>query len=548
MPRSKNHIVFSIFRIGLICLLVHAAPCTAGSARIQRHLVIYGGLSRADLPTVASNADIVIVNNVAREHLVRLKQINPRLLVFQYHHAPGFHRHYPGWEQVSAREDWFVHDRRTGERLVEKKYGWLLMNIADESWRQHLAARIADSTDDIFDGVFLDDVWNRFSNKFRCETSKSAARPPKTIVENWAAHMQQMIAEIRLRYPKRLFINGAHEEYIRAVDGCMEENFIHPNWKPETDLPDPSAYWRMLQKMEKMKGYGKTLLIQSGTSGADPAAVRRIFEFCLASYLLVEGADTSFGFQRAPTYRYLGPLYPEDVHPDIGEPTGPFRIVEEPRYPPNLAANGSFEQGWRHWQVLQGRPRIESRMPAGQSAMAFKSRPSGSDKIAGVLIPVAENTRYRLAAACKTKNNRAGGRRYEKLGIQGRFYSADRKKLSGAYDLQFEEGTHDWLPYETTFVSPPGAGFFRLRIGFIGDGTGMGWVSRVYFGPAEDAPMVVGRSFTRAQVLVNGGTAEKTITAEDADAQTERTFALRPGGAAVIPFAAAGSNAPRPRR
>ena len=75
--------------------------------------------------------------------------------------------------------------------------------------------------------------------------------------------------------------------------------------------------------MEKIKSYGKTLLVQSGTSGADPASVRRIFEFCLASYHLIEGPKTSFGFHRAPTYRYLGPLYPEDVHPHIGVPTAP---------------------------------------------------------------------------------------------------------------------------------------------------------------------------------------------------------------------------------
>jgi hypothetical protein len=514
---------------------MQAGLCNAGTARIQRHLVIYGGLSAADLPAVAQNAEIVILNHVAREHLLQLKQINPRLLLFQYHHAPGFHRHYRGWEQVDGNEEWFAHDQRSGERLVEKKYGWYLMNIASQPWRQYLASRIADTTDELFDGVFLDDVWSRFNNKFRCQASKSEARPPEEIVSGWTDHMRQMIAAVRRRYPKRIFINGAHEEYIRMVDGCMEENFVHPNWKPETDLPDPSTYRRMLRKLEIIKTTGKTLLVQSGTSGADPAAVRRIFEFCLASYHLIEGPNTSFSFQRAPTYRYLGPLFPEDVHPHIGEPTAPFRIVDTGAYPPNLAVNGNFEQGWRHWRVLQGRPRIETGMPAGQSAMAFSSRASGSDKIAGVFIPVAENTRYRLAAACKAKENRAVSRRYEKLGMQGRFFSADRKRLPGAYDLQFEEGTYDWLPFESAFVSPPGAAYFRLRIGFIGDGTGKGWVSQVYFGPASDTAVVAGRSFSRAEVLVNAGSAEATVTAAGAGNDNIQRRPLMPASAIIVP-------------
>jgi hypothetical protein len=185
--------------------------------------------------------------------------------------------------------------------------------------------------------------------------------------------------------------------------------------------------------------------------------------------------------------------------------------------------------------VLQGQPRIETGMSAGQSAMSFSSRASGSDKIASVFIPVAENTPYRLAAACKTKRNRAGSRRYEKLGMQGRFFSTDRKRLPGAYDLQFEEGTYDWLPFETAFVSPPGAAFFRLRIGFIGDGSGKGWVSQVYFGPAADTAMVVGRSFTGAEVLVNGGTAQTTVATVGAGNENMQRRRLMPASVVIVP-------------
>ena len=520
----------------MVSLLIQTGICTEGFALIKRHLVIYGGLNSADLSVVAKNAEIVILNNVPREHLVRLKQINPRMLLFQYHHSPGFHSHYHDWESVDAREDWFVHDKNTGERLVEKKYGWFLMNISSESWRNYLATRIASITDDIFDGVFLDDAWVRFSNKFRCQISNSTGQPKEDFAADWAGHMQQLIATVRHKYPKRIFINGAHEEYIHLVDGCMEENFVHPNWKPGYDLPDPSTYLRMLRKMERIQNYGKALLIQSGTSGADPDSTRKIFDYCLASYHLIEGPNTSFGFHRAPTYRYQGPLHSEDVHPYIGEPTAPFRIVKQTPHRPNLVVNNTFEKGWRHWRVMQGRPQIETEpsLQAGISAVTFSSRESGSDQIASDFIPVRDNFRYRLAAVCKAHRNRAGSRRYQKLGLQGRFYSIDRKQLPGAYDLQFEEGTYDWLPFETSFISPPGAAFFRIRIGFIGDGTGKGAVSQVFFGPAADRAVVVGRSFTRAEVLVNSGTDEATVSVGVTPIQKPQSITLKPAGAIVI--------------
>ena len=533
-----------IFGRTLLCLLVHLGLCGSGQALIKRHLVIYGGLSGADLPAVAQNADILILDNIRHDYLVRLKQLNPRLLLFQYHHLTGCYRQNPGWQQVDVNEDWFAHDRSSGERLVEGKYGWYLMNAASESWRRYRAQQIAATTDEIFDGVFLDDAWPRFIGKFRCRMSPCAGRPPEEIVSGWTDHLRQILSEVRSRYPKRIFINGAHEAYIDLVDGCMEEAFVHPSWKPESDMPDPSSYQRMLLKIERLKKTGKTLLVQSGTSGADPGAVRQIFDFCLASYHLIEGPRTSFGFHRAPTYRYLGPLYDEDVNPRLGQPSAPWRIVQPPQYPPGLIGNGSFDQGWKHWQVLQGRPRIDGRSPDGGRSMKFASRTGGSDKITSIFFPVREAVRYRLAAVCKSESNRPGSRRYEKLGLQGRFYTKDRKRLPGAFDLPLDEGAYDWLPFETSFVSPPEAAFFRLRVGFIGNGTGKGWVSQIYFGPDAGTAMVVGRTFTAAEVLVNGGTTETSITANGAGAPSGQPVTLTPGGVAVIPDIRGASDRP----
>ena len=95
-----------------------------------------------------------------------------------------------------------------------------------------------------------------------------------------------------------------------------------------------------------------------------------------------------------------------------------------------------------------------------------------------------------------------------------------KRKLPGAFDLQFDSGAYSWRPFDTTYTSPASAAYFRIRLGFIGDGVGKGWVDRVYFGKVTESGQVLGRNFSGGKVLVNYGTAETTITYKPVENQS----------------------------
>jgi hypothetical protein len=503
-------------------------------AKSKRHMVIYGGLSAADLYPLAQNIDILVLNHISQKYLRQLKTLNPDLILLQYHHAPGFHKHYPQWKFVNQNEDWFVHDRASGKRLVEKKYGWFLMNNANENWREFIVKKIVENTPDIFDGIFIDDFWNRYIHKFHPQGTQSKAWPREEIINDWVDNMVLLIERIRQRYPKLIYINGAYREYIQHVDGCMEEGFVHPNWKPDSYQPDPLRYKQTLLKIEALKKYGKTLLIQSGTTEMRPNT-RKIYDFCRASYLLIENENTSFGFHPLHTYKYIGIPFFDNAKMNIGIPLGKFYSVQKPRPAPNLVPNADFSNGLRHWHVLLGSPQPSADQTLNKSAILFKSRSGNTDRIRSAFIPVKADTKYRLAVICKSEMNRAGSARYKKLGLQGRFYDSQKRKLPGAFDLQFDTGAYSWRPFETTYTSPAGAAYFRMRLGFIGDGTGKGWVDKVYFGMASESGQVLGREFSGGNVFVNYGTAETTINYTSIENQSgSASLTLMPAEGRII--------------
>jgi hypothetical protein len=116
-----------------------------------------------------------------------------------------------------------------------------------------------------------------------------------------------------------------------------------------------------------------------------------------------------------------------------------------------------------------------------------------------------------LSAYCKSEMNQALSAGYKKLGLQGRYYDKNKTKLPGAFDLQFDAGTFDWLPFEITHTSPSNAAYFRLRLGFIGDGLGRGWIDKVYFGPAAAGEKILRRDFSHGLVIVNYGLKDATV-------------------------------------
>jgi hypothetical protein len=482
--------------------IVFDSPATAGTGR---HMVIYGGLTAVDLVPIANRVDILIVENARLDYLEYMKQVNPQLKIFKYYHALGVYKIYPEWKTVNQKEKWFIHDIATHKRLKANRYGWYLMNNASDAWQQFLARKVADQTEDIFDGVFMDVFWNRFVNKFVADGIASPGWPPEYIINSWTANMIRLLKRIRASYPKSIFINGAHKEYMPYVDGCMEEAFAHTNWQSDLRFPNPAEYLRSILKIQRLKKLGKTILVQSGSKGDYPSKLEKVFKFCAASYFMVKNENTSFGFHPLHTYYFKGfPPY-DNYRLNLGQPKGNYRVLWKDKPQPNLVANPDFKTDLDRWSIVSGRPHLDSVTQSNGKSILFVGSADQSDKIQSEFIPVRGGTRYTLSADCKSELNTALSASYKKLGLQGRFYNKFKKKLPGAYSLKFDGGSYDWLPFARTFTSPGDAAFFRFRLGFIGDGKGKGWVDNVYFGLASPQAIVLKREFSGGAIFVNFG-------------------------------------------
>jgi hypothetical protein len=193
-------------------------------------------------------------------------------------------------------------------------------------------------------------------------------------------------------------------------------------------------------------------------------------------------------------------------------PLGDYYIERKGVMSPNLLPNGNFNKGLRGWKVISGNPSPDSHSSISGQSIRFKGSVNQSDKIVSEFIPVKEDTDYTILAFVKSKKNISVDKRYQRLGLQGRFYDKYKKRITGGYSLNFSAGTYDWLPFETTHTSPSNAAYFQMKLGFSANGFGEGWIDNLYFGVSTRREMIYRRDFSKGSVFVNYG--NKTATVE----------------------------------
>ncbi len=465
-----------------------------------RHLVAYGGIQDRYLPMIAENMDFLIVGDVKPYQIKRLKRLNPKIKVIKYYHAIGAHRSNRNWQDLNDREEWFVHDQTGKNRLVAVKYGWYLLNTGQQSLRQFLIEDIRRVVTIPFDGVFLDDFWSHFINKFNLQNGDMVVEA--AAMENWQQNMILFLKELREKFDKMVVINGLHEVYAPHVDGLFDEGFIHSNTQQDFQFKPVSENIRKLNKIRAVKKYGKHIFLQSGTLGSDDPQVNKVFRFCYGSFLLVYDGKVSFGFQKGPSYFFKGLVHPGDKRLDDRMiPATDFFDVSEFDMTGNMLNNGGFERGFGNWSVIKGHPTISH--VSGNRSIYFKSNGQRQHIIKSDYIPVEGQTKYHLYLENKCINNQPFGQEYKKLGLRGRFFNRDFQKLPGAYDLQLDRGTYDWSPFETAFTSPKEAVYFQIRIGFIGGGSGQGWIDNIYLSKRGITRKILRREFYNHFILVD---------------------------------------------
>jgi hypothetical protein len=470
---------------------------------MKDHAVIYGGLSDNIVSEVANKYEILIVGSIRGDQLRRIKQINPNIIILKYHHSIGMHRSYSDWAVVNRKESWFGHDRITGKRLIEKQYGWYLMDVTNPEWQIYQVKKIVDTIGEPYDGVFLDDFWERYVTRFQDADTGGAPTPDSRLMSGWDNGMRQFLSRLKAVYAKQIFINGACAGYLSEVDGCMVESFVHSSWTSDSFFHNQSTYLRSLEDVSRISTIGKNVLVQSGTNGDGAGSVRDIFNYCYASYLLVMNENTSFYFQPQRNAVFKDAAFYPDVR--LGASKGLYYVQYAENAPQNLLRNGDFRNGLISWNVTAGSPSAVTVNGASTEAVMLSGSASRRDFIQSDFIPVRGNTKYTLSAWCKTAKNEPGSASYMKLGVEGTYYDGNKRFIRSGFGLQFDPGKYDWLPFETDHTSPENAAFFRIGIGFLGDGQGQGWVSKVSFYPSTATARVLRRDFERGSVFVNYG-------------------------------------------
>ncbi len=321
----KYLIIFTIF-VSLVFFvhvrdkIVFIANAQQSSFAVNKFLAAYD-FADSDISTIASNFSLLDTSLNKASQVQQIKNLNPNFRAIFYRDALTF--------QQGASEDWYVHDVATGSRVVDKDWGWTLMDISNANYKTALANYLKTTLtgNPMFDGVFFDDVWGSISldSFYRAGTAEQAVLP-QAYVDSFHANMLTLISFVKSNIsPKLLVVNTsfAATDYLAAADGQMNESFGHANWQSFSEWY--SSWWGQLDNMINDANSGKIYLAQSGImDGATQAQITQTERYCFALFLLGASENTYFNF--IPSMSYQGvTLYPE-WNKDIGVPLGNYSV------------------------------------------------------------------------------------------------------------------------------------------------------------------------------------------------------------------------------
>ena len=307
--------VFSLPYTGITSEYISTAQASSSASFKINKFLTASDFNDADIPFIASHFSIIDTYLSKAKQIQKIKKLNPLFKAIYYKDSLT-HRE-------GASEDWYVHDAKTGSRLVNKDWGWFLMGIGKQSYRISLANSVKNSlaNNPVFDGVFLDDVWGSVSSdRFYREGTKETGVIPQPVINSWRENMKLLLSEIKTAIGNKLLIinTGAYNtDYLALSDGQMYEAFCHANWQPFGEYY--SNWSQVLDKMIEGSKLGKIYLAQSGIiDGATDSQIKNTQRYCFAMFLL--GANERSFFYFKPSMKYQGVTYFPEWDIDLGAP------------------------------------------------------------------------------------------------------------------------------------------------------------------------------------------------------------------------------------
>ena len=286
---------------------------------INKAVYIYGKGSFTDAETsfIASHFTLldVDISSFSQSSLQSIKTKNPSMKILGYKDMLGAYTYDDDWTTVNANEAWFVHDVY-GNRLVSSQFGWYLMDVGSQRWRQHYVSYLNSkfSSTPEYDGVFADDVWDQLRNWFN---------PPFFTVPNsyikpsdaarWHTDTVGMLQYVKanLLGGKILFVNtdeSLTHDYLDEADGKMCEGAFHAPWEPFDQYPQAELGWTTsaLDELARDMATGKIVWCGPGTSypGTSPpnattqSQIAATLKYCYAAFLCaLNGTHGYFSFK-----------------------------------------------------------------------------------------------------------------------------------------------------------------------------------------------------------------------------------------------------------
>lgn len=549
-----------VLNYALVCTLVMPHPDSAqpltGKARDLAEFCVARGLTRS---------------GILEEMFCHFAEDTPVRLHVGAERAdrPVEQRTCPGWDPRNDRNgDGRVDDAefatrpnpQAGARLPQQAripiYYWgppnddFVMNVGHPAYQEFMATVHAPRVCAGVDGIYFDtvpaEVPGAGRNAAVLEYPRQGAEPGR-----WRRDLQGLFARIKTNLPEAIIVGNGWIADPMVIDGRQAEN-----WQR---LALPAAAWlAALEQAEDLERRGKVQLLQYNPvydpvlaefGDRLPVAPDRDRLYGLATYLLVHGRNTYFGFGSHP-YRDVEKLCFPALKVDLGEPVDQRRVFAEWGDEAGAAAtdvlrNGGFETravdgGPEAWTLAVPAAVEDGSGRAGGRALGIRSETARINSICRQLVELKPNTAYTLCAWARTRD------------VQGepgaQVYPYEFDGATGLGMLTWT-GSADWREQRLTFrTGADGQG--RITVRLYG-ATGTAWFDDVrLLEGAWQRQQVFARRYARGLVLVrpNGGIGFGDETARDfaldgeyrvlaADGHTGapvRRVTLRNGEAAVL--------------
>jgi hypothetical protein len=373
------------------------------------------------------------------------------------------------------------------------------MNVGFPGYRQFIAEAHAVEVSAGWDGIFFDTVPRDVAGPGR--TAAVAEYPRQGMeADRWSRDLQSLFGKVKARQREKLFVANGWEADPLVVDGFQQENWLSlatpaHEWRRRIDLARQHDQMGHVQLLQYNPVYDDQLV----PFGAKLTGVSRDRDqlYGLASYLMVHGGDTYFGFGLHP-YTRVTELWFDAIRVDLGEPKGECRPWQSdtpvPSGGPNLLRNGALDS-LTDWRTAEGINLDTTEKHEGTASVRLESTDPKAIRIHSQNVVLKPRTAYTLSAWIKTQTVRGG------IGAQVYPYDFTQASTSPVAMLSVT-GTTDWTRHEMTFTTADDA---EGRISFrISEALGTAWIDDVRL--TEGAPPVVTpifvREFTKGIVIV----------------------------------------------